>query len=423
MVKVPISGLDTFVVISKTLLNDQNHRVLTMLYQPIIGTISIGLYLNLLRYVDDFSSDVFNHLELVNTMQLKLDDIIEAREKLEALGLIKTYLQKGDLNKYVYELYNPLNEFEFVNNPILNEALYNNLTEKEYKRIVDNLTVPKINLKEYEDISSSFSTVYKFKGSFVSENHNIKSVSHLDLSFEPLISFNEIFAMVPSEILNFKSICKETRNLLYKLSFVYNLDNEKMRDVILNSIEDKKIDIDLLKENCRNFYKFEHSGKLPKIMFSQQPTSLRKTDVEDTKKGKIIKQFESMHPFEFLALKQGTNHPAKKDLELVEYLLVELELLPGVVNVLIDYVLKINNNKLTTNFVDAIAVQWKRSQIKTVSDAIDFALKEYDSRKKRVVSKPVKKESKLPEWFNTDIKEEEATDEEIREFERRLMGL
>ncbi len=423
MVNVPISGLDTFDVISKTVLNDQNHRVLTMLYQPIIGTIPIGLYLNLLRYVSVISSVSFNHLELINTMQLKLDDIIEAREKLEALGLLKTYLKKGDVNKYVYELYNPLNEYEFINNPILNEALFNNLTEKEYKRIVDNLTVPKINLSEYEDISRTFSSVYQFKGSFVSENHNIKSVSHLDLSFEPIISFNELFALIPTELLNYKSVCRDTRNLLYKLSFVYNLDNDKMRDVILNSIDCKRIDLVLLKENCRNFYKFEHSGKLPKVVFSTQPENLRKTNVEDTKKGKIIKQFESMHPFEFLALKQGTNRPVKKDLELIEYLLLELDLLPGVCNVLVDYVLKINNNKLTPNFVVQIAAQWKRSQIQTVSDAIDFALKEYDSRRKRVTKPVVKKDVKIPAWFDTDIKEDEATEEEILEFERRLMGL
>ena len=37
--------------------------------------------------------------------------------------------------------------------------------------------------------------------------------------------------------------------------------------------------------------------------------------------------------------------PSKKDIELLEILLIDMNLKPGVVNVLIDYVLKINKIK------------------------------------------------------------------------------
>ena len=32
----------------------------------------------------------------------KLDDIIIARKKLEAIGLLKTYMKKDNINQYVY---------------------------------------------------------------------------------------------------------------------------------------------------------------------------------------------------------------------------------------------------------------------------------------------------------------------------------
>ena len=83
----------------------------------------------------------------------------------------------------------------------------------------------------------------------------------------------------------------------------------------------------------------------------------------------LINQFETIHPYEFLTLKQGSK-PTTKDLETIEYLMIEQKLNPGVVNVLVDYVLKINKNKLVRSFVEQIAVQWKRSNIETVSDAI-----------------------------------------------------
>ena len=62
------------------------------------------------------------------------------------------------------------------------------------------------------------------------------------------------------------------------------------------------------------------------------------------------------------------------------------KLKPGVVNVLIDYVLKINNKKLTKNFVEAIASQWARLKIETVEDAMKQAKKEHKSRIKAEVT-------------------------------------
>jgi replication initiation and membrane attachment protein len=59
--------------------------------------------------------------------------------------------------------------------------------------------------------------------------------------------------------------------------------------------------------------------------------------------------------------------------------MVDLNLKPAVVNVLLDYVMKINNKKLTKNFVETIAGQWKRLNIETAEDAMNQAEKEKTS--------------------------------------------
>ena len=56
--------------------------------------------------------------------------------------------------------------------------------------------------------------------------------------------------------------------------------------------------------------------------------------------------------------------------------MIDVGLQPAVVNVLVDYVLKKNNNKLTQAFVETIASQWKRCNIETASEAIELARKE-----------------------------------------------
>ena len=408
--------LDNFYVINKTILDSQDRLTLTLLYQPIIGSVAVSLYLTLWSFLDKnkVTSTINTHNDLVVSMQLKLADIKEAKDKLEAIGLIKTYLKKGNINSYVYELYGPLSAFEFINNPILNTALYNNVNKKEYKRIIESFTLPKIDLKEYKDVSCSFKDVFSFVVSDKIETKNIQRINHLSLSFEPTISFNEVLSLIPDEFLNMRTISKTDKELIYQLSFIYNLGNDEMSEIIKNSIVDRKIDIEVLKQNCRSFYKFEHKGKIPKIVFQDEVSSFKEIN---TRKDKLINQFETTNPYEFLALKQDSK-PTTKDMEIIEYLMIEQKMNPGVINVLIDYVLKINNNKLVRGFVEQIAVQWKRSKIETVEDAMDLALKEYDQKNNKKVK--VTKKEKIPDWFNQDVKEEMLSDEELKQFESEL---
>ena len=66
--------------------------------------------------------------------------------------------------------------------------------------------------------------------------------------------------------------------------------------------------------------------------------------------------------------------------KLLEDLIVDFKLKPGVVNVLVDYVLKTNENKLNRSLVETIAGQWSRNKIETVEEAMEFSLEEYDKR-------------------------------------------
>ena len=142
---------------------------------------------------------------------------------------------------------------------------------------------------------------------------------------------------------------------------------------------------------------------------------------DNSKKAKLIYTFETTSPYDFLTGKNKGVTPSKKDLNLIENLMIDYGLNPGVVNVLIDYVLKINNNKLTKNFVLAIASQWKRNNIKTVEEAIKLCKKE-NKAKKVQKTKILKKEEK-PEWFNRNIEEDKASIDDIAKLEASLNNL
>ena len=414
---------DVFIVMNKTILNEYDRKIITMLYQPIIGLNAVGLYFTLWSYIEknEILSREWNHHHLMTSMRISLKDIKEAREKLEGIGLIKTYLRKGNVNNYVYEVYSPVSPNEFVNNPILGITLYNNVGDTEYEKIIDYFKIPRVSLKEYEDITLKFSEVFETTSysNYDGIDKEIKRANTNKLELATKNDLSTIFSFIPEEMLNIKTITKDTKELIYRLGFIYDYDDERMSELIRNSLNEKRaIDKNKLKQNARRYYEFEHSGKLPSLIYRNQPEYLRKIAGENTKKAKIIYQFESTSPYDFLMGKTSAERLSKKDVELLEYLLLDMNLKPGVVNVLVDYVLKISNNQLTRGYVETIASQWARSKVETVEAAMKLAEKEYKNKKTNVKTSKLTEEK--PEWFDKEIKKNKASEAEIKEMEELL---
>ena len=105
MNNITILPADTYTVVNKTIITEKDKKVISMLYQPIIGFSAVSLYFTLIDDLDkiEVMSEELTHHHLMNTMQLKLDDIVKARERLEAIGLLKTYYKKDSINSYVYQ--------------------------------------------------------------------------------------------------------------------------------------------------------------------------------------------------------------------------------------------------------------------------------------------------------------------------------
>lgn len=422
MLKMNVLPADTYIVINKSILSEQDRKIVIMLYQPIIGYSAISLYFTFWSYLDknEIFSGEWTHHHLITNMGMKLDEIIEAREKLEAIGLLKTYVKKENINNFVYEMYAPLNPSEFISNPILSIALYNNVGKKEYEKIITYFKIPKINLKDYEDITVSFSDVFdaRAKEEFFTDGE-FKNRQSRKLDIISKIDLAGIFSLLPEEYLYVRSITKDVKDLLYKLAYIYHLDDDNLLEVIRNSVTEKHtLDKRKLREQARKLYEFEHGGALPSLIYKNQPEYLRNPVGDTSKRAKIIYTFETTSPYTFLASKYKGGKVPTTEVKLLEYLAIDLELKPGVINVVIDYILRINNNKLTKNFVITIAAQFKKAGIETVEDAMKLAEKEYKNRNKRISKE--KRIVQKPEWFDQKIEKREAKEDEKEELAKLL---
>lgn len=427
---ITILPADTYTVVNKSIINDSDKKLITMLYQPIIGHTAVSLYFTLLDDLlkAEIMSDELTHHHLMSTMQLKLEDIVISREKLEAVGLLKTYFKKEHVNNYVYVLYGPLSANEFLNHPVLNIVLYNNLGKKEYNKIVNCFKIPRVNLKDYEDITKTFNKVFTSVGGNVFiENNNIIENKKEKIKFTNTIDFNMLISSIPRSLINEKCFNDEVKTLIDSLAFVYNIDDLNMQGLVRNSLNERgMIDKQELRKLCRNFYQFEQGGKLPTLIYSKQPDYLKTPSGDTSNWAKQVYTFENITPYDFIRSKYKNGEPTLRELKIIEDLMVDFKMKPGVVNVLIDYVLRVNNQKFTKSYVETVASQWCRLNIETVEEAMRTAEKEHKKIRKLTEKKTTSKQSskqkeeQVPSWFDKELDSKEISQEEQEELDNLL---
>lgn len=421
---------DSYIVINKTIVNESDRKIITMLYQPIIGYTATSLYFTLLDDLlkGELMSDELTHHHLMATMQLRLEDIVIARRKLEAVGLLKTFFKQDHVNNYLYMLFSPLSVSDFLNHPILNVVLYNNLGKKEYDKLVNYFKIPKISLKGYDDITSSFDKVFSsVSGNSFVGNVDIVEKNKGNININSNFDFDLLISSIPKSMVNDKCFNSEVRNLIVSLSFVYNIDDLNMQALVRNSLNERgMVDKTELRKNCRNFYQFEQGGKLPTLIYTKQPEYLKSPRGDNSNWAKQVYTFENITPNDYLRSKYKNGEPTLRELKIIEDLMVKQKMKPGVVNVLIAYVLKVNNQKFTRSYVETVAAQWSRLNIETVEDAMRIAEKEHKKLKKILnnrdtkVKTKVMKEEKLPSWFDKEYDNHELSKEEQEELDNLL---
>ena len=428
MQNINLVPADIYTVNNKGIITEEKIKILTNLYQPIIGYTAISLYLTLLNDLDNIKKEnkIYTHHHLMTSMQLKLDNIIDARYKLEGIGLLKTYFKEGEIDEYLYILYSPISAYDFFNHPILNVVLYNNIGIREYESLQKYYKVPRIITKDYIDITKSFEQTYisNTNTKLLFDNSDIQNNNIKKLEIKSNFDMDLLISSIPKRLVNDKCFNDETKELILNLAYIYKIDNINMQGLVRNSLNERGlIDKTELRKSARNYYQFENNGRLPTLIYNKQPEYLKTPLGNDSKLSKLIYYFENTSPNDFLKKCYGNTEPTNRDKKLIENLMYEQKLNPGVVNVLIDYVLKVNHKKLNKDYIETIVGQWKRLKVETVVDAMEVCKKEHMKFKKTVFktdnkqNKDNKKDLEtLPLWFDKKIEKKQENLQELNDL-------
>ena len=382
-------------------LTDYTKKVLSSLYAPIVGTLGINLYVSLFNFVEkeQMESDVLLHKTLFS--RLFIDDVnefINTRKKLEALGLLETYIKtETDKVIYIYQLKNVADPYDFLTNPLLEEMLKSNISNTEFDEIVSELLIHRYDIGNFENITHSFDEVYtvtkkedtsKYQNYWVSSKNKGVSLKSSYFDYECLLILLEALDLID---------VKELRSLAFydtvnRLSFMYGLTVEEMKDAIASSVTPKGlIDYEVLNINV----KYQYDAKNQKIKI--KPLKV-KTNTSD----KLIIALENTPPKDIVENKYGTSLTSG-EIEMFEALRNTTSLPLGVLNVLIIYVIDSKNGEIPSyNYFLKIANTWIRGGIITTQMALD----KISGNTKPATPVKAKPTKKTASWYDEYLEKE-----------------
>ena len=397
-----------YLVTSASMLSDNDRKILTLLYQPLCGYGALSLYFTLWsKYENLVNYNIkCDHKNLFANMDCTVEEFEKFRDKLEGLGLIKTLVKEGDTPTYCYELYSPLAPQEFFKHELLGTLLKQRLDEEDYNDLRSTFIVNNENKNDFYDVTHTFNEVYNLD---LNDTSSLKSIisdkEELAQRKNGRIGANfslEIFLMVLKENKIRKSLITNSFvELMESMANLYKLDECEICNILIASIEglgtQERINYETFKRKC-----FEYR-KVMKVS-NKDVRALENKKNGISKKAEMLQELE---PFQFLRIKQGNMEPSKQDVKLVEDLSLMSKLDPGVINVLLDYVMLNKQNTLPYNYVMKIASSLARENITTALDAIEY----FKNYKTRNYTK-VKKEEKVEEVL-ADTKKVDGEDEDL----------
>lgn len=441
--------------------SEVDYVVLNMLYQPIVGIHAIGL-LNLLLIEEKISDEkkLKPHSVLLNQLDMGLPHLFEARQRLEAVGLLKTFVKVlDDDNHFVYEIQPIMSPSKFLHDDILSLLLIDKLGFEKVEELSRFFHYERKDMEDYTEVTKSFIEIFRFDSNRLvakeKELNEIKKVVTLPNKSNPVEvvtqTFDWTFFMSLVESLHIdesqlKNDLKRTVELFHQL---YGINELEMFDYVKQSI-DYVTNRVAEKEFKQLIYKGYHSRKKQELTASEESSDNKKnltnTDRAQLRKNtlrltgfseeeiNVILSCDTVAPLLFLkAIKtQKGGFVSANERFTVETLKKQSSLPDSVINMLIHYSLVVQEHaSLNQNMVMSIANDWAQKKIYSPEEALNQVKKLQETKnqpKKKNTSyknKGSQRKETLPEWAKEDVvrKETPLSSEEEAFFQEQLKQL
>ncbi len=390
--------LDKVKIQSSTSLSGDDLSVLALLYQPLISANAFTLYLTLHSLLNkellSYEGQIKN---IINVINLSLKEYQTAKDKLEAIGLLNTY--NGD-TEYLYELVHPLTANEFIMDGSLGVYLFSEIGETEFKSLSKRFKITNSSKRKYVNETKNFSDVFKAQTSKIDFEGSYKTKVSAMLKFESGFNFDLFVSGLSKNFFSTSMLTDKLKDTLIKLAFTYGLSEADMQDAYMRSLNAVgKIDYRVFPKEARKQYQFKTGMESPKIDIK----------MKKVKGDGLLNHLRSITPNELLQELSGM--PAAPSELAICYKLISVnKLSPELVNLLIFFVLRINNGKMPNySYFAKIANEWGRNGLDSLEAAYEYV-------------KGNSKKGNKPNWLTEYRKERATKDVELKKTEEEKIS-
>lgn len=382
---------DPFKVLQAQKLSASQLEVLSRLFTPLIGTTAIGVYHYLSQFTETKQQNDYTHYVIMSELKLNLGQFREEMNRLEAIGLIKTYAKHDEnQSQFVYHLVDPPSPKTFFNDPMLSVYLYKEVEGKRFHELRRYFETTPIDLSNYHEVTKNFTDVFKVPNQAIDKidmSHQIiESQKYEGMNLDRVrFDFELLYQLLSNHFVSAEIIEENTKHLITQLAVLYGITPEGMKNLILKSLTSaQKISFEELRKQARAYYAIEHENQLPALETQAEhvrPEASEETQIEITSIPQTDEEFkqwfklmDSLSPIDMLT-GWAKAEPTPKQKYLIEDLIVREQLPFGVINMLLQYAMLKNDMKLTKSYILEIASNWKKLEISSAEEAYHHVMK------------------------------------------------
>ncbi|MCI5745486.1 MAG: DnaD domain protein [Erysipelotrichaceae bacterium] len=372
-----------------------DYKVLIRLYQPIIGSFSMCLYLTLESEssLNKYSKTSMTISRLLKLIQCDENQFNHAIENLKECGLLSYKANQRNANDFLFVLYPTKSASEFLNDEKLSKDLQV-VVEDNYYRQVNNYFINNlIHEDEYVDI----------------EDISVLAPIKEDDFYKQFFEKYPMIAMVDN------AISESDKKEIARVKKLFSLNYNEIENAILNSFTyvDNKMKLDINKLNDFIELKFQKKEK------------------ELTGDDKIARTFEEQRSISYYKKLSGRSALLPRESAMISELLDRYQISEGVLNVVINYYFTYGKSTIGNpkNYFIKVIEEMQLNNVSTTIDAMNYfrnrnkAMKSYIENKKSMkdYSYNNKKEEKKDTQEIEDKKEE--VDKDLVDELKKLMGV
>lgn len=374
-----------FIVYQPGTLSEDNYEVLNALYLPVIGTEAFGIYLYLFESTKVYDKlAVRFHRELMDELSLNLSDFETSLDKLEAIGLVRTYVSNKEHDDlFVYRLLQPLTPEMYFKDPMLSMYLYSQVGSAKFNDKKDRLIYPELP-GDLTEVTKKFTEVFYHArdAKFRTPDEHFKQN---DTSRGPSIDlddfdFEVLYTHLKGTRIDKQFFTKEVKKLVVQLSQLFKLNAYDIKQILLQSSSPQfGIDKERLKTEARKYYQKEYGEVIPSFTTAEE--AVRPSGDES-----YLDSLDKVSPLD--RINDLRNYkPSENDLKVVTELIVKTGLENGVLNVLMEYAIQMKEGELPLRYVMTIAENWEEEGYRTAAEAyqsiMEFREAQEEKRRKR----------------------------------------